>query len=378
MADQGWSRADDVRLYQLVFVEKLDNEAAGKKLRRTAAAVAVRLNLLELNRPGALKHGIQKEGGSLRADGAPWTDKEIDTLRSLRAEGLTATQCAKILGRSQTAVRRFCTKHKIRAEPFWTKAKDQAIKQAGPKKQSADEVAAALSVSVAAVRRRAKHLKVSLHQSLGLAWTRQMNSKLSKLRKKGLPVKAISEEMGIPQWAVEKQIKQLGLARASHKTKAKRWTQAEEKKLRKLWRRGISTKELCLEFGRSSASINGKRERMGLKHSKLPQPWTPDHDQAIQNRGDKPISQLSNELGRSEVAIRTRLTRLRQVNNTGIDEHLDKLFLKQRGQCKLCPKRIPREWKPELARVDYLLPPSQGGADDIGNLQMVCVNCKNR
>lgn len=56
-------------------------------------------------------------------------------------------------------------------------------------------------------------------------------------------------------------------------------------------------------------------------------------------------------------------------------KHLPELIAQQRGRCGLCRKRLPMLTDGARVHVDHKVPKSQGGSDDLANLQAVHARC---
>ena len=56
-------------------------------------------------------------------------------------------------------------------------------------------------------------------------------------------------------------------------------------------------------------------------------------------------------------------------------KHLPVLIARQRGRCGLCRERLPRRADGRRVHVDHKVPKSQGGSNDLANLQAVHARC---
>lgn len=374
MAEPVWSRAEDIRLYHLIFTEKVSNAEAGDALGRTANSVTLRLYRLELRRPDYLRISKQREGGCKRAFGAIWTEAEVDALKQLRLDGATAKQCAMALGRSDIAVKRYCTSHGIKAQPFWRAERDESIIDGASNQRSAAEIADKLGVAVNSVRLRAKKLGVSLRHPQGMVWTLEMNTKLSQMRQKGCSVDQIVNETGYPRSAIRKQIRRMGIGGGPRNYSIREWSKKDEDTLRELWAKRTPTKKMCLVLGRTAGAISCKRVRLGLQEKGAKARWSQDQDDFL-FESDKSVEELALELGRSVGGVKQRLAKLTQDSKVDIRVFLSKLHTRQQKQCGMCPRRIPPEWMRDLGRVVRIDP---DGNDEVENLQMVCTRCLSK
>jgi 5-methylcytosine-specific restriction endonuclease McrA len=54
------------------------------------------------------------------------------------------------------------------------------------------------------------------------------------------------------------------------------------------------------------------------------------------------------------------------------------IFQRDRYRCQHCDRPFPAQGTPKHLEVDHILPLSQGGTNDLSNLQTLCRRCNRR
>jgi len=90
----------------------------------------------------------------------------------------------------------------------------------------------------------------------------------------------------------------------------RRWTPEEERILREEFSKGTPLKEIAEKLDRSYDSIKGKISSLNLKRRERHRRWTQEEISYLIANKDKPIDELSSELGRTPTAVFSKLHQL--------------------------------------------------------------------
>jgi hypothetical protein len=241
-----------------------------------------------------------------------WTAREDALLVGATRSGLSAAVVAELLGRGVGEVRwrrRALGLLRPGARPY-TGQEDAALRAALREGTDLGQLAQRLRRSASGLRLRAA--KLGLHRPTPRRrWSASEDAAIRDGYDSGLRCEEIARELlGRTPDAVAARARRLGLA-----THARRWTAAEDNRLRRLAPRR-SIQELAVLLGRTPDALRQRAHKLQvalLENATPPRsgaPWTVADDELLHLHAGLNPAALARLLGRSDRAITIRLVKL--------------------------------------------------------------------
>jgi hypothetical protein len=210
----------------------------------------------------------------------------------------------------------------------WTPKDDRVLRQLVRAGGSADEIAARLGRTRAAVHCRARIQGLSFRAARrrGLEnhfapWTRKDDEAIRQLMRAGLPPSKIAAKLGRTPAALTSHTSRGGLYLRTPRrgtvppNHLASWTTREHTTLRRLARSGVPVTQIAARLGRTPSAVTQRAflEGISLRSGRpgAPEhraPWTPRDVGALRRllRADTPVTEVAARLGRTVRAIRKR------------------------------------------------------------------------
>jgi hypothetical protein len=292
-----WSPSDD-RLLGRLYAAGLARAELAARLGRSEYAVDARRRSLGV----AARPGLRR-----------WSELEDELVRAAAAAGVPATELAARIGRPADAVwRRRRRLGLASAGPrLYTPAEEEALRLAVEQGADLGQLAAAWGRSSAALALRARQLGlVSVRPRR--RWLPEEDRLIREGYGRGLSCAAIGRLLSPPRSAdaVAARARTLGLGNYG-----RRWTAAEDERLRNLLAAGVAPEQAAGSLVRTPEAVRQRTRALGLKLPPAHRPrarkrWSEREDAILRRRAAVDDGALALLLGRSDVAVRQRISAL--------------------------------------------------------------------
>jgi len=207
--------------------------------------------------------------------GTTWTAEQTATLTRLWNSGLSASLIAPQVGFSRGAVlgklhrlgllnRRPTTMPTVRSSRLWPEENVALLRRLYAEGESYETIALACGVSKASVRNKAQNLGLR-RRAIRTRWTDERVDQLRRLRMEGKTVGEVARALALPVGPVRNKIYDLRLRLPIRPKepprKTMRWTDEKVAKLRRLWLKGKTAKEVAFALGASTYAVQQQIHR---------------------------------------------------------------------------------------------------------------------
>lgn len=132
---------------------------------------------------------------------------------------------------------------------------------------SPSRIAEALGKPVSAVTSRAQHLGIRIRKA-SYAWTQREDEELLELRGKGKSIREISESLGRGETSISDRIKELrrrgvDVPRAT----SPGWTSDEDSQMMRMFAAGATVSEVSEQIGRSESAVRNRRRTLAKRET---------------------------------------------------------------------------------------------------------------
>jgi hypothetical protein len=243
---------------------------------------------------------------------ARWRPDEDRSLRSWYLQGVAVVEIARRLGRSADAVdarRRLIGLAPRRRPREWSARQDALLLASRRAGVPARVVAERLGLPLEAVRRRRRALAPT--RAASRRWTRAEDERLRAWLAAGSSLGELARQLGRSEGALRTRARERGLL--PHAERRRRWTPFEDDLLRSGYESGLTCQAIASELlagKRTPESVSTRARKLGL--ATYARAWTADEDRALRQLGisGATVSKAAERLARTPEAIRRRSHRL--------------------------------------------------------------------
>jgi hypothetical protein len=201
----------------------------------------------------------------------PWTAEQTETMTRLWNSGLSASLIAPQVGFSRGAVlgklnrlgllnRRPTTMPTVRTSRLWPEENVALLRRLYAEGEPFEKIALACGVSKASVRNKAQNLGLR-RRAIRTRWTDERVDQLRRLWIEGKTAAEAARALALPVGPVKNKIQLLRLRlpirpkEPKPPRKTMRWTDEKVAKLRRLWLKGKTAKEVALALGATTYAV---------------------------------------------------------------------------------------------------------------------------